>query len=680
MLLRQATLAESLLRAGLGLLWLNLPLLLGLAAAGRALAGRSRADRLCTLLVAGWVQILLSFELLGSFGLLSLGPLGLLQWLLLGPWLLASRRATRAAASGASGTQPAAPSARGAPEWGALVLLVLLLGLGPWLRQLPRPPALEDTLTYHLSIPAEWLHSGELRAPVQHDADLGPTFYPFAGEALLGWWLLSFGADPFAAGSAWLCLPAALAALLALAEALRIEARAAAAAWALLCTSPLVLWLTLVGFNDLLLGLALLLALKGGVFLSRDPSASRAAETGAALGLCAAVKYSGLALGGGVALAALLALLHAPRRIGVRRALGLCATFLGAAVLSGGYTYARNLFLTGSPVYPAHLEVLGLRLFDGLWSAADWAGHSHNRFDWRRHLGSAAGIARNGWPLVAGLLPLGALAVPLALRRRDGAALLAAASGWIGLLGFWATSPYRHDPRFFVPGLGLLAAGAMLPLAAASRRLGRLFEPLLVLGLGAVYAASGFALGSPVEQALGLAAALAWLALRRRPGPRPLAAALAALLVLAPAAVTPEYLERRYARWEEIYERQRGKVWSALDRLSPSEGLTVAAAGTSNTYPLYGSDLRNRVLFVPRNANAGAYVYGFGHPFGSVFEGAEEAQWLQNLERLEVDLFVLGPARCPERAWIEGRPRLFELVLQAGGYRLYRVRRGSIHG
>jgi hypothetical protein len=725
-LLRQATVLESLLRAALGLAWLDLPLVLGLAAAGRALRHRSKADRISTLLVAGWAQILLSFELLGTARLLSFWSLGTLQWLLLGAWLVASRRATRAESTHAGAWVPRSASghqqdgsresgvgSRGAPTkwvcssgigsresgigreaqapadrltsshsaspaWVALVLLGLGLSLGPWLRQLPQPPALEDTLTYHLSFPAEWLQSGELRMPVQHDADLGPTFYPFAGEALQGWWMLSFGADPFATASAWLCLPAMLAALMAIAEALGVGPRAGAASWALLATSPLVLWLTLVGFNDLPLCCALLLSLKACLHLDRDPRPGRAAEAGASLGLAAAVKYSGLALGSGVALLATAAVLRAWRREGSRRAIGMAAAVMAAAALTGGYAYGRNLLLTGSPLYPAHLEILGVRLFTGLYSTAEWTGHAHHLFDWRRHLLTAEGIARSGWPLIAGLLPLGAAALPLAFRRRDFAALLTAASGWVGLVAFWSSSPYRHDPRFYVPGLGLLAAGAILPLEAAGRWLGRLFEPLLALGLCVIYAASGFGLSRWPEQAAAIGAALAWLALR--PRPRWIAPALASTLALATAAIQPHYLEQRYRQWEEIYEKQRGKVWSELDRLSPPQGVTVAASGTSNTYPLYGSDLRNRVLFVPLNQNTDSSVYGFGHPFRSVYESPSEERWLENLTRLGVELFVLGPARCEERVWIEGHPERFELLLQAGGYRLYRVRRDERHG
>jgi hypothetical protein len=683
MMLEHASNLESFGRVALGLAWLLLPLVLGMAAAARRLA-HGRAERVAAQLVLGWSQLLLGFELLGSAGLLGFWSLGLLHWLLLPFWLWLGRSrpgppgpSLRSSASERGGDEP-----RDARQAWAPILLAAVLTLGPWLRQLPVPPVMEDSLTYHMSLPAEWLSSGELRMPVQHDADQGPTYYPFAGEVLLGWWMLVTGTDQFATGSALLALAAALAALLALAEALGCGARAAAAAWALFAASPLVVWLTLVAFNDLPLAAAMLLALAACARLGREPDAGRAAVAGAALGLVVATKYSGLALGSGIALLAAAALARGARP------LRLAGVLVGTAVLVGGFPYARNLLLTGSPVYPAHLELFGVRLFEGLYSAADWVGHPHHRFDWRRHLLTAEGLSRNGWPLALGLLPLGAAGVAVWAARRSLIGTLASAAGWLGLAGFWLSSPYRHDARFYVPAIALLSAGALPLLEGAARRLGRLFEPLLVLVLWASFWVSGFGLSRPVEMYAALALALACLlwagtgrrwhggdgteraGWRRAWLPWALPAAAASALALA----QPAYLEQRHQRWLGIYEGHRGRIWDELWRLSPPEGRTVASAGTSNTYPLYGSDLRNRVLFVPRNANTGSHVYGFGHPFASVFEEPDEEAWLENLTLLGVELFVLGPARCEERAWIGAYPDRFELVRRVGGYALYAVR------
>jgi hypothetical protein len=95
-----------------------------------------------------------------------------------------------------------------------------------------------DTLNYHLVYPAEWLSSGELRTLVPQQGDSARSFYPFSGEVLLGLWMANFGSDQFAVGSAILCLPAILLALLAIAEALGLSARSTVLSWALFCTSP----------------------------------------------------------------------------------------------------------------------------------------------------------------------------------------------------------------------------------------------------------------------------------------------------------------------------------------------------------------------------------------------------------------------------------------------------------
>lgn len=711
---------EGLLRAGLGFAWLLLPLLLGLANLGRILARRGSADRLCALVIAGWIQVLVTFELLGTFGWLSFWSVGLLQWAALAVWLGLRRRAARAAASHASGVLALTASASKGPQQetsrhqadslgqprpgtavttgppGAtrtdassrqrrvstpLVLLVLGLSLGPWLRQLPMPPVMEDTLTYHMSFPAEWIGSGELRMPVQHDADNGPTYYPFAAEVVLGWWMLTTGSDQFATVSAWLCLPILLVALVSIGKALKCSPLSATASWAFLCSSPLVIWLTVVGFNDLPLACALLLAMNSCAFLALAPTEGRAFEAGAALGLVAAVKYSGLALGAGVALLGMAGVVRAAARMGLRRGLFLASLLVLAAVLAGGYPYARNLVLTGSPVYPAHLEVFGIRLLSGLYGVADWIGHPHHQFDWGRQILTTQGSARNGWLVLTGLLPLAVLGIPLACKRAGWVGGLLAVCGWVGLAAFWKSSPYRHDPRFFVPAIALIAAAATPTLDWLAERAGRVFEPALLILVWGVWVSSGFGLSGWPEMTLAPLVAVIWLAEAGRPSTnvttdfRPWIAIVLSVTGVALAISQANYLRGRYARWEPIYEGQRGKVWKELNQLSPASGVTVAASGTSNTYPLYGSDLRNRVLFVPRNDNVGSYVYGFGHPFASVFEDENEAKWLTNLERLGVGFFVLGPARCPERAWIEGHPERFELRLEAGGYALYSVGR-----
>ncbi len=705
MLLEQVSTAGSLLRTLAGLLALNLPLFLGAWLGSRICSAfipkaksppfsqASAPQQFCHGIVIGWSQLVLTFVFLGSVGVLSFWTATGLQWLALLGWILLSRRIPEPGETQKTATAGKLPALPGSQTevsavWGKTAhrrrralagwsLLVLGLTLGPWFQQLSMPPVMEDSLTYHMSFPAEWLESGEIRMPIQHDADMGPTYYPFAGEVLLGWWMLTFGSDQFATGSGILWIPVLLAALLAATGLLGCGSSSAAAAWAFLATSPLVVWLTLVAFNDLALTAALLLALATALQFCRNPGWVTATLSGAALGLVVGTKYSGLAFGSGVALIALAGLIQEILSNGMKRASALALAMGGTGLAIGGYAYARNLLLTGSPIYPAHLELLGFRVFDGLYGVQNWLAHPHHQFDWRKFLLTAPGAARFGWPAIWGLPLLAAVSAVLLLLRKKVLLLLPLAAGFIGLAAFWTSSPYRHDPRFYIPVLALMAAAAIPALDALSRRTGRLFEILFIPALLACFARAESGLGSQTQYLVTGGLLLLWAFLPTRTarmltGKTATACALGAA-ILGLALAQPSYLENRSARWETIYARQRGKIWSAVHRISPPGGLTVAAAGTSNTYPLYGADLRNRVLFVPRNSHGRSIAYGFGYPFGSPFDNPTPQAWLKNLEALAVDLLVLGPGRCPERAWIRGNPTRFHLELQAGGYSLYRV-------
>jgi hypothetical protein len=76
MLAEGATWWQSLIRTALGCLLIGVPLALSARIAGRLITRGSTADRLSAQITVGWSQAVLSFELLGSFRVLSLAAWG----------------------------------------------------------------------------------------------------------------------------------------------------------------------------------------------------------------------------------------------------------------------------------------------------------------------------------------------------------------------------------------------------------------------------------------------------------------------------------------------------------------------------------------------------------------------------------------------------------------------------
>ncbi len=387
------------------------------------------------------------------------------------------------------------------------------------------------------------------------------------------------------------------------------------------------------------------------------------AVAGLSIGLAAGTKVNYLAPA--LALVASLALI-APRG---KRLSSLAAS--GLPALAGcGFWYLRNLVHAGSPLpWVKHLgpvalpspgqEIAGREGFGvlhyltdpGVWSDWFWPG-LHQGF----------GVL---WPAIAAAALAGML---LCLGRRSEAALRASAVAGLAMIAAWLVAPAsasgpQGQPLGFVSGLRYLVPAlalglALLPLAPRLRLpwarwavLGAfaLALPFTVASGGPWY--SGYLAAAVLAGALAVALAAligsGWAAAHRRAAVA-VAVAAAVLLVIAGERGQRTYLENRYA--------DPGFSAPGLDAaFGWARSLSGERIATTSTrqYPLFGTDLSNRVRFV-----------GLHRPNAGFVPPATCGSWRRALNDGDYDFVVASrdriepgrPAFPPEAAWTASDP------------------------
>lgn len=390
---------------------------------------------------------------------------------------------------------------------------------------------------------------------------------------------------------------------------------------------------------------------------------------GLAIGLAAGTKVNYLAPA--IALVAAIAV-AAPRG---DRGRAVAATAL-PALAGGGFWYLRNLLQAGNPLpwvkdigpvaLPSPEQAIGGR--DG-FGVLHYVADSGIWSDWfLPGLHQGFGVL---WPAIVTLALAGML---LCAGRRSGPTLRACATVGLVLAAAWVVAPTSAsgpdgEPLGFVSGLRYLAPAlavglALLPLAPRLRGPGARWA---LLGAFAVALPFSDASGEPWYSGYLVAAVLAGavtVALAALIGSGRLsghrraalaAAAVAALLVVAAGERGQRtYLENRYAKPEFTV----AGLDAAFRWARPVSDARIATTGTRQ-YPLFGTDLSNRVQFVGlHRANA-----GFVPPVGC-------RAWRRALNEGEYDYVVAtrdrfekgGPPYPPEAVWTASDPAATEIL------------------
>lgn len=678
----------------------------GLALAGAAVCGfvsyrvacraagmAARASvRLAAAGVAAVWMLVAMFWALAPFGLFR-APVAAALWALAGlaAWRVGDRDGVRARFKADIAAVRGAFVSLGVDRWERWLLGAVGVFFALYLlRGLVAPPLAWDSLTYHLVHAGRYVQTGGLGREAAPDAWGYYEYFPAAGEVLWAWAMLGPRSDVLLAPAG--VAVALLGGLGVYAAARELEApvrTAALAAFAFLASPVVSVFLTSAYVDVLVAGMFAL----GCFFLFRALRVPRVADVAlamAAFGVGAGAKYSMLPIAGlAVAVLALAVLFRRPGAL----ALGLLPGLVGAC------HSVRAWIETGNPLYPMSLEIFGRRLagnpqlewvlgperfandappsawtlFSGMFMGT---GVSSNHLNFGPGgllllVGAVAGalvlVRRRAW---AGLLfLLGTVAINVALLMAPGAAALR-------YMWWWASG--RH--------LGPALVAVVLLVSVVPDRAGRAFLALSIAGSLAMALPWGFgpigwgqALAGAV--AVGIAAGLAVL-IRRIPRLRaadPWLAAAVGLAVLA-AGLHELRARTRHETYEAALQLETydvhglpglGAAHELWRRLDDGRSRTVATtAGFVRNghnwlrYPLMGSSLQNRLIYVPvtRDGSVIDYREGKAHAF------ADRAAWLARLDELDVDaVVVMAPVTCPEHAWIVADRERFQVIPARGG-------------
>ncbi len=621
----------------------------------------TRAAKATRILLWAFATVVVVQGALGAIGLLTpLATLIVLALLAAGTYLMARRR-PRAAAP------PPEPATRMAVAVSAVLIAIFVFRLWSGLHP---TTFLYDTLSYHLHMPATWMHDRRIAIVPAVFGDPSPAYAPANLELWFLFLLAPMRSDYLADVGQ---LPFAALAACAIMTAVRdtFAARATAVACAVLFLLIPEVWtqmptaMTDLGFAACLLA-SLPFALR--VWTSDVPRRGDLLAAATAIGLAIGTKYA----------AAALALLFVTLTAGGwlrRRPLDFRGAALALALIlaTGGFWYVRNAVVTGNPFYP--VAVPGLHLA-ALYGRAEMRA-------WDYHVPVGDFKALGSMLIDAGIGFCFAVGVALVRGWRRPETVL-----MVGLLGiFWFIVPYQESRFLFVVfGVAAVLIGQA---ARGSRHVG---------GALAVALACAFIEAPSVERLLLLAApVVAVVALVDEPavlgrmnsrGHARLAAVGAALasVLIAFGAYSYKHSDPGYTVGDET-----AADWSWF-RANVRDA-RVAYTGTNVAFPLAGERLANDVRYVNVAGAPGARLHDFGRRGDGTAEpapyrhGASPEVWLANLRAARTQvLFVAalypgvrrnvaadGDGFPVERAWADARPDTFHLLRASPAARIYSV-------
>jgi hypothetical protein len=390
----------------------------------------------------------------------------------------------------------------------------------------------------------------------------------------------------------------------------------------------------------------------------KRPAKARLALAALSLGLLLGTKLSFLYF----ALPLLLVVIFGARRDpafreGERKAFGgMIPVVLLLIYMGPGFALTRNLILTGNPLYPSHVKVAGVTIFEGPrevehgevqqgWfvdSTKDWLKYPF-------HESAFGGIGyslENGFgPQFAAGLVLWPFAVVAAWRGRRRALFWTLFAIPIMVI-LWFTVHLYREPRYLVQCCGITAL-VWAWLCNGDRAAVR----TVATALAAVCVA--FSLG----------------------------AALPRLHPLQSEIMKRERGERRAYLYGKDYEAESG-AWDWLSETTDREGGAVVALNYGELIsPLFGWNLQNTVVHVS---------VGYG-PYKNIDHAVDYWEWRELLRKKEVGyLYAYTPSWAgplfTEAEWAKEHPEDFRLVKEFGeAVRIYKTtfegrRPDGVHG
>jgi hypothetical protein len=610
--------------------------------AGHGLGVVARIDRFLATGVIAFAWCVLGIEILGTAGWISGGPILCVSGALFALGLITKQVKPH-------GAIPTQGRAEAEAPWGASAIACAALALWPcvilFMQSLLMPvKVVSDAPIYHLYFAIRWWKAGRLFLVPAPFGENAATYFPANGDLCFTWLVASWGGETLAKVGQGPFLVVALVAAFGIARLLGAGRDSAliASCWFATVT-PLLVFTFEANVDTIFVGAYLC----SFYFFLRhqlgEGGIVAAALGGLAAGLALGTKPVGLVF---VAPLLMLWLVAALLRPGSRAGLlTSCLVALAGATITSAFWFARNLIVTGNPLYPLEVGFLGRTLFPGCY---DRAAMRHSIYylpatDWRALIDILMAVLDPRLALLWVPATLGAWALGARKRTpRDRWVWAIAGMAALNILLYWLVIPYRTQQRFMLQAIGLAvtplarlldrgrpwraAAAALLalhllapqtwPVAGREEdipwdldpRIPNVVLPLLPFSRLAEIAREPSQrvpslVGMALYLGIGACSLLTVWSLSRLGAGRGRAvrlalqtAGLAGMLLLGALgtrAIGADARRRFYPAYPDFLEG-----WLHLEARSGPDGARVAYAGTNIPYYLFGTGLRNEVRYV----------------------------------------------------------------------------------
>ncbi|MCX5712791.1 MAG: hypothetical protein NTY47_07035, partial [Candidatus Omnitrophica bacterium] len=490
----------------------------------------------------------------------------------------------------------------------AVVFCLSLLGAFALVKifvNLVNPPAGWDDLNYHFTFAVEWLKHGNLLNPIIVSDYPAPTYYPLNGSFLFYWLMLPFtnvfladlGQIPFFL-ICFLCV-------YSIGLKIGLSRRFALYSAILFTAMPNYFKQLQIAYVDVIVTGFFLLSLNFLLTLKKDLNIKNVILTAAPLGMLVGTKIIVIPHAAIIFAYFLLFAILQYKKLKLNRLLAFIALFSMIVILTGGFSYIRNYFMTNNPLYPLNVKIHGLTVFKGVLGG-EFINNKDNVFSLTAflfHEGVGSGFILFVIPgLILGLIALFrksvlhkpdlfflfALIPLLYLFYRFGVAVpnIRCLYPWFAvcaIAAFWGIQQISIPDKVVRYGLCVCVLASM---AESAKRLDLAYSFALSIVVFILF--------------LNLKRILSFL--KKKPALFIILFCLTGIILLQYEYI--DYSKNEFKRYK-ISQKRSGfwpeaiDAWIWLDQ--NTTGNNIAYVGRPVPFPLYGSKLKNNVFYVSVN-------------------------------------------------------------------------------
>lgn len=575
--------------------------------------------------------------------------------------------------------------------------LIAGFGLAKICINLMNPPFGWDSLSYHFVFPVEWFKHGNLSTPITICDDPSTTYYPINGSLFFLWFMMplknvfiaDLGQVPF--------FLLAFLSIFGILRKLEVNKELSFYAAALFTITPNVFKQIEIAYVDVMFAALFLSSLNFLLAFNRELDKKNLFLWAVSFGLFVGTKTSAIVYGIFPLAFFILILAASVKKLKVNRIIMYLAAFAAVVILVAGFSYIKNVIITGNPIYPVEINLLGKKIFNGVMPFASyrtkWAS---GEFSIKKLLFSEG----MGPQFLIVLIPSLFLLLPnLLIKRRN--ALKRESMFFISLPFLLYASFVFFMPQLYVRYLYcFLGAGYIASMYLAHKVN---FPIGVTRGIVALcLIASAFELSGHGELISSLLASLfIFLAARNLLKARLNFVSRIALFLVFFGAM---YYSNIYYNKNEFknylqhtsFPKEDKEAWAWLNQ--NTTGNRIAYAGIPHVLPLYGTNFKNDVQYVSVNKTHppklhyfknGRYLWqkdymgmnkALQNP-GNYREFPDYDAWVSNLKKERIDFLVIYTLHMIrnqnifpfENDWAMAHPEVFEPVFNKNSVKIYRL-------